>query len=180
MNFAQQTSAKRSAPRKFTLKPEHFSETWGGKKPVAGIELGLRLPAEQDIFNAQIEANRSSEGREPLEAELVRRSKMLAFVVARGICSPHDVTEAHSYFELPEDEVPAALKGTTIQRIYDEIEALAVEQSPVFSEATDDELRELGDRLLDDSPTDHLDPIKAGQARRYLLFALELLRNDES
>lgn len=169
--------AKRRAPATFALRPEHFSETWGGKKPVTSIDLGLRIPAEQDIFNAQLEAGRAAEGREPAEAELVRTSKLLAFVVSRGICSPHDVSEPHPFFELPEDEVPIALKSTTIQRIYDEIERLVVEQSPIFAEATDQECLELSDRLLD-TPTDHLSPIQAGQARRYLLFALELLRNE--
>lgn len=179
MNYAQQTGAKRKAPSTFTLKPEHFSETWPGKKPVSTIELGLRVPSEQEILNAQLEAGRAVEGREPGEAELVRRSKLLAFVVARGICSPHDVTEPHPFFELPEDEVPAALKSTTIQRVYDEIERLVVEQSPIFGEATDDEARELADLLLTDDPTAHLPPSKAGHVRRYLQFALELLRNEE-
>lgn len=170
-------AGKRRAPRTFDLKPEHYSETWGGKKPVSSVELGLRVPAEKDIQNAQLEAGRAAEGREPAEAELVRTSKLLAFVVSRGICSPHDVSEPHPFFEMPEDEVPAALKSTTIQRIYDEIERLVVEQSPIFGEASDEECLELSDRLLD-TPTDHLSPIKAGQARRYLLFALELLRNE--
>lgn len=178
-SFDQQVAAgKRKPPRTFTLLPEHFSDTWGGRKPVASVELGLRIPAEQDIFNAQVEAERAAEGREPGEADLVRRSKLVVFAVARGICSPHDVSAPHPFFELPEDEVPAALKSTTIQRIYDEIERLVVEQSPIFAEATDAECLELSDRLLD-TPTAHLDPIRAGQARRYLLFALELLRNED-
>jgi hypothetical protein len=179
VNFAKQTAAKRKAPCTFTLKPEHFSETWSGKKPVAGIELGLRVPSEKEIFNAQLEAERAAEGRGD-EAALVRTSKLLAFVVSRGICSPHDVSEGHPFFELPEDEVPAALKGSTIQRIYDEIERLVVKQSPIFAEATDDEARELADFLLVDDPTAHLSPVQAGHVRRYLLFALELLRNDET
>lgn len=178
-SFGEHIAAgKRRPPRTFDLKPEHFSDTWPGKKPVASMQIGLRVPAERDIFNAQIEAGRAAEGHEPDEAALIRTSKLLCFVVARGICSPHDVSEPHPVFELPEDEVPAALKSTTIQRIYDEIERLVVEQSPIFAEATDAECLELSDRLLD-TPTAHLSPIKAGQARRYLLFALELLRNED-
>ncbi len=179
MNFAQQTGGKRKPPRIFKLEAEHFAETWPGKKPSAAIDLGLRVPSEQEILNAQLEAGRAAEGREPQEAQLISKSKLLAFVVARGICSPHDVSEPHPFFELPEDEVPAALKGTTIQRIYDEIERLVVEQSPVFSEATDEELTELGERLLQGAPTAHLPAMRAGHARRYLLFALELLRNED-
>lgn len=171
-------AGKRKPPRTFTLLPEHYADTWGGRRPVASVEIGLRVPAERDIFNAQVEAGRAAEGREPDEAEIFRRSKLLCFVVARCICSPHDVSEPHPFFELPEDEVPAALKSTTIQRIYDEVERLVVEQSPIFGEASDAECLELSDRLLD-TPTAHLSPIKAGQARRYLLFALELLRNED-
>jgi hypothetical protein len=177
-NFGEQTAGKRKAPRTFALKPEHYAETWGGKKPVASVELGLRIPSEQDVFNAQVEAERAAEGREPLEAELFKRRKLLALVVARCICSPHDVSEPHPFFELPEDEVPLALKSTTIQRIYDEVERLVVEQSPIFGEATDAECLELSDLLAVPMATDHLDPVKAGHARRFILFALELLRNE--
>lgn len=177
-NFAQQTAAgKRKAPAKFTLLPEHFADTWGGQKPAAGIELGLRIPAEQDLYNAQIEADRLAEGHGE-SATLVRNTKLLAFIVARGICSPHDVTEPHPYFELPEDQVGPALKSTTIQRIYDEIEKLIVAQSPVFGEATKAECNELADLLLVDDPWVDIDPVKAATARRYLLFALEILQGN--
>lgn len=177
MNFAQQAAAtKRKAPRVFTLRPEHFADTWQGQRPAAAIDLGLRVPSEQDIFNAQLEANRLSEGHP--DQELVRTSKLLAFVVSRGICSPHDVSEPHPYFELPEDQVPVRLRSDTIKRIFDEIERLIVEQSPVFGEADDTETKELGELLLTDDPFAGMPAASASRVRRYLLFALEILRNE--
>jgi hypothetical protein len=177
-SFAQQTAAgKRKAPAKFTLLPEHFADSWGGQKPVAGVELGLRIPAEQELYNAQIEADRVAEAYGD-SATLVRNAKLLAFLVARGICSPHDVTEPHPYFELPEDQVGAALKSTTIERIYDEIEKLIVTQSPVFAEASKAECYQLADLLLVDDPFDGVDPVKAAAARRYLMFALDILQGN--
>lgn len=174
-NFSQQTAAKRKAPRTFTLLPEHFADTFGNK-PKGAIELGLRVPSENEIFNAQVEANRAAGTDGDANAELVRGSKLLSFVVARGICSPHDVTEPHPFFELPEDQVALQLKSSTIKRIYDEIERLVVEQSPVFAEATRDECRDLIDLLEVDDPFADIEPVKAAAARRYLLFALEILQ----
>lgn len=178
--FARQVRGqKRPAPLKFRLLPEHFADTWGGNRPVAGIELGLRLPSKQDLDNATIEANRAADAAPDSSAELVRKSTLLCLVVARAICSPHDVALPHPFFELPEDQLPVALRDDTIARLWDEVERLYLLQSQAFREATRDELLELADRLQVDDPWEGIDPSKAAQARRYLLFALDILNREE-
>jgi hypothetical protein len=179
-NYAQQVKAsRRPAPVTFRLMPEHFADAWGGQRPVAGIELGLRVPSERDIHAANLEAEKAALQAAEGTEEMARAATRLYLVVSRAICSPHDVGSAHPYFELPEDEVPLALKSSTIKRLYDDVERLIVDGSPVYREASPDDLAELATRLMDEDAFNGVSDIAAAKARRYLLFALDLLNNDE-
>lgn len=178
--YSQQVrSSKRPAPITFRLMPDHFADSWGGQRPVVGIELGLRVPSERDIHAANLEAEKAALAAAEGTEDMVREATRLYLVIARAICSPHDVAAAHPYFELPEDEVQLALKSSTIKRIYDDVERLIVEKSPVYREASPDEVVALVELLRSEDAFEGVSDLAAAKARRYLLFALDLLNNDE-
>jgi hypothetical protein len=79
---------------------------------------------------------------------------------------------------MPEDLVPIALKPSTIERIRQELHLLQVQQSPLHPEADDEEVGELADRLSLDEPFAGLQATDQHLARRYLKFALEIIRNE--
>lgn len=181
-------AVKRPAPRTFDLLPEYFAETWGNR-PTAPLKIGLRVPSEQEYRNAAVEAE-TAQGEAFATAHkdprLIDRadelgvaaynSKLLTFCVARGICNVQNVTLPHQYFELPEDEIPLALKSNAIRRIFDEIERLAIDQSPVFAEANEVELLELAEILATDDPFEDVSNVQRSRCLRYLKLVLDTLR----
>lgn len=194
---AMATVKKRPAPRTFKLRPEHFADTWG-KPPTGPFDIGLRVPSEQAYRSAVGEAEKAQADavekalKDPTIATAVRagyheqlveiattayNQKLIDFCVARGICHTLDVNSPHPYFELAEDELPLALKSNAIRRIFDEIELLAVDQSPVFAQINDEEVLDLAELLAIDDPFDIVSPIVATRCRRYLKLVLDLLRN---
>ena len=188
---------RRPAPRTFKIRPEHFADTWG-KPPSGPFDVGLRVPSEQAYRNAMGEADKAQADavekalKDPTIALAVREGHrdqlielavkaynetLVTFCVARGICHVHDVTAPHPYFELADDEIPLALKSNAIRRIFDEIELLAVDQSPVFAEINDEETLQLAELLVIDDPFENVSPIVAARCKRYLKLVLDLLRN---
>ena len=181
-------AVRRPAPRTFDLLPEYFAETWGNR-PTAPIKIGLRVPNEQEYRNAAIEAETAESeafAKACNDPRLIERaselavaaynSKLVTFCVARGICNQQNVTMPHPYFELPEDEIPFALKSSAIKRIFDEIERLAIDQSPVYAEATDLELLDLAELLATDDPFESVPSVKRSRCLRYLKLVLDTLR----
>jgi hypothetical protein len=184
------SAAKRPAARTFKLLPEFFTETWGNR-PTAPFEIGLRVPGEQDYRNALKEAEsaqlaaveRAERDPHTIAAadEIGTRAyneKLITFCVARGICNQHNVTLPHPYFELPDDELPIALKSNAIKRIFDEIERLAVDQSPVFAEATADDITELVELLRADDPFDGVTHIERARCLRYLRLVFDTITDN--
>lgn len=153
-------------PKTITIHPHEFLYSWDAR-PSSPIIVGLRLLSVSDQDAGHAEALREGE-----EGSSEYRTTALAFAVARGICDPNDVSRAHPTLEFAEDMVPAALSQPTIARIFDEIEKLAVETVPLFTEATDADLRELAQLLSSDDPFEDMSPARARRVRRYLKFAL--------
>ena len=178
-------NGKIKAAKTFTIRPDHFSDTWSNR-PVDEIILGLRVPSEADVQGAKLEAYKQAakaqiEDDDPNEQQVrldVFNSTILALVVSSSICDPHDVTSPHPFFELADEMVPLALKPNTIKSIWDSVERLHVEQSPVFPEITPTEEVRLMDILTDEDPYKNIDPIKSSKAKRFLRFALELLEEE--
>jgi hypothetical protein len=181
-------AAKRPAARTFKLLPEFFAESWSNR-PKAAFEVGLRVPGEQEYRNAVIEAEKAQGeafAKACQDPNLVARAeelgisaynaKLVTFCVARGMCNQHNVTLPHPYFELPEDEIPLALKSRAIQQIFDAIERLAIDQSQVMAEATEIEVLELAELLALDDSLEGLDPAKRSRCLRYLKLVLDTLR----
>ena len=165
------------ASKVFRIEPHHFADTWENK-PIDGIDLGIRVPSEFDIQGARTEALKTARNAAVDEEEdrvQIFNDTLMCCAVASAICDPNDVTTHHPFFDMAEDVVPLALKSKTIQYIFDLIEALHVEQSPVFSEINADEERRLAEILIDDAPYAGLNRVSAMKARRFLRMALEIL-----
>jgi hypothetical protein len=171
------------------MQPEFFAESWG-RRPTGAFDVGLRVPSEQEYLNASAEAEAAqaeaiakalkdpecSDARAEELGVRAHNQKLVTFCVARGVCNQHNVMLPHPYFELPDDEIPLALKSKAIERIFDEIERLAIDQSPVFPEATELELLELAELLATDDPFENVPSVKRSRCRRYLKLVLDSLR----
>lgn len=178
-NGARRGRTTRPAPRTFSLKPEHFAGAYEGR-PVVAITIGIRVPSENEARSIEAESLKqaaASDGDMDSRVDVYNQT-LFTLYVARGICNPHDVTAHHPLFELPEDMIPLALTPRAIKSIFDEIERLHVDQSPLFPEATQAELLELSDRLAADNPFANTPTAQRLRALRYLRLALDTLRSD--
>lgn len=170
--------AARPAARLFELQPDHFADDFGDR-PVAPFEIGLRIPSEHEARTIEDAAERAALKSENDTDRVEAYNRALqCFWVARAICDPKDVTSQHPFFDMPEDLVPIALKPNTIIRLRAEIHQLQIEQSPLHPEADDEEVVELSDLLAIDDPFGAITLTDEKLARRYLKFALELIRNE--
>jgi hypothetical protein len=104
----------------------------------------------------------------------------MRMIVARGICDPNDATKPHPLFELADDVVRAALPSATVRYLFEEIEKLQVETSPLHPEASAEEVEELAAILTDHDVWSRLPADRCVYVRRYLRFALEELRWDST
>jgi hypothetical protein len=171
-------SHKREAARTFELTPEHFAEDYDGR-PVAPIVVGLRVPSESEAMTIEAAARNEAAQADDEHDYLSRYNRSVqTYWVARALCDPHDVTSPHPFFDMPEDLVPVAFKPQTIERLMAEIGRLGVEQSPLHPEADTEELAELADLLATEEPFADVDFRLECLARRYLKFALEILRSE--
>jgi|SRR6478609_3394137 len=170
------------ASKTFLLEPKHFADTWSNK-PVEGILIGIRVPSEKEVQGARTEAikvatNAQVEDDDP-NADEVRiqafNDSLMSLAVASALCDPADVMSPHPFFELADEFVPMALKSKTIQYIWDLIEQLHIEQSPIFAEITPEEELMLIGLLSEDDPYAKINKIQAKKARRFLRFALDIL-----
>lgn len=176
------SNGKIKAAKTFLIEPQHFADTWTNR-PVEGILLGIRVPSEKDVQGARIEAIKQAQSAQveddDPEADDIRiqafNDSLLSLAVSSSICDPNDVTSAHPFFELADEMVPMALKSKTIQYIWDLVEQLHIEQSPIFPEITPVEEVRLIQLLSEDSPYLGVNTVKAMQARRFLKFALDIL-----
>lgn len=171
-----QRKGARKPARIIELQPHEFADDWEGR-PTSPVLFGLRVPSEGDVMTGRAEAVKRAVELHPDSPEQVDafNDALLEALVARGICDPNDVTAPHPLLELAEDMVPMALKPLTLRRIFDEIEKLQIEQSPLFPEATDDEVGELVGLLAMQAPLTQLDRSRQLRARRFLKFVLDEL-----
>lgn len=173
----QATNGKVPAAKTFLIEPKHFADTWENK-PLDGILLGIRVPSEADVQGARTEALKMARGAlvdDDSDRVQVFNDTLMCCAVASAICDPNNVSAHHPFFDMAEDMVPLALTPKTIQYIFDLIEALHVEQSPVFQEITLEEEARLADILTQDAPYAGVERVAAMKARRYLRMALDIL-----
>ena len=158
---------------------------WASKfedRPVNPIQVGLRLLSIEDqevIRQLAMKAATDAISNE-LDSQIAAQNMLLVTTVARSICSPRDTRKPHDFFSCPDDLIPIAFTEQTVKWLFDEIEKLTVEMSPIFSESTDEEIVDTCDMLLNgalDELADR-DPVKASRVRRYLDFVRTELGGD--
>lgn len=174
----QRPGGKIAASKVVTISPDFFAETWTNR-PVADIDVGIRVPSEKDVQTARSEAAKTAgnldDDASDAEKITVFNDVLMACAVASGICDPFDVCSPHPFFELADDMVPAALTTMAIKYLYDSIEQLHVERSPAFQEITEEQTVKLVSYLCEEDPYQRVDRVSAMKARRYLKLALDTL-----
>jgi hypothetical protein len=156
------------------LTPNDFASDWQSR-PVCNVEIGLRLPSEDDVQTARCQADQRLQQLELRDAESATRAwndALMAFAVARCICDPRDVTQESPVLQLAEDTISVALTSAAIRRLFDAVERLMVEQSPLAPEATDDELAALAARILSGEVAQLT---SAKNFRRFARYCLDML-----
>jgi hypothetical protein len=164
-------------PRVVKLPLSAWCSTYAGK-PECDVRIGIRLPGQEDAEIIEAEAlkamQEATRGGEAAAFRAYNEAKLLN-LVALCICSPTDVSAPHELFETPNAILQIALTPQGIRRLFDEIERLQVETSPIFREASDIEVSELAESLVDGALSRCTDPTKASQIRRFLGFCIEIL-----
>jgi hypothetical protein len=166
-------------PRVVPLQVSAFLSTYDGR-PEVDIEVGLRLPSQEDAEGIESEALKAlsavTSGNEQEAIRAYNQSKLVN-LVALCICSPIDVNAPHELFPAPNSVLPIALTPQALVYLFDCIERLQIDVSPIFAEASDEEVATLAEILSTPALRDlrESDPVNAGRVRRYLNFCLELL-----
>lgn len=155
------------APRTTVIRPDEWAYDYDAKA-TEPIVVGLRELSGADSDRALFVADEVGQK----QGEAARKSTLAAYLVARGICDPNDFSQPHPAFETAEDIIPLALSRPTIDRLCAELADLVTERSPLELEADDEEIYQLGIRLLTDAPFENVTPARAGFIRRYLRKAL--------
>lgn len=159
--------SKQPAGRVIVLEPDSFLEEYEGR-PAASVAVGLRTPNSDDYQTAR--------AKETDDAAM-------KYVVSVGICDPNDCTLRHPapVFEFADIAVEKALKPATVAYLFDQIELLHIETSPVIDLANDDELFVLGEilQLGDAMKEAESDPIRSARIRRLATVLIDALSGNE-
>lgn len=167
-------------PRVITLPLAAWKSTYSGR-PECDIQMGIRLPGQDDAETVETEALRAlqSASRDGDSAAIraYNESKLLN-LVALCICDPFDVSKAHDLFETPNAILEIALTPQGIRRIFDEIERLQIETSPIFREATNEDVQSFAVMLHEGALQSLGDAVNQARIRRYIAYCLELMTNE--
>lgn len=197
----------REKPYTITLPPSAFSTRWNGR-PKEPYPVGLRVASAEERILASTEATARTDRLLP---DIVRRSGdrtqdpswaatyevcWIHYLLGYVLCSPRDTNAPlwaaqDGTLMLFDTESPAPgdaavtssrFSDEGIARLWDEYDALCIRQSPVWPEATPEELSRLGARLADGSFFAALDAAKddpdaahvAAQLRRLAHYMIHL------
>lgn len=168
--FTPITPPKRTPPQRVvTLPPSAFAETYN-KRPAEPIAIGIRLVGEETTSGAMSlaveDANRDAgEGIvESIWIELYNTNVMI-HVLAQACCK-HDDVNALFFEKAPNDMLRMAFRPATIQRLWEEYQALSKSTSPLTIEATDEDLLALGEMLQIQQLLEGVETFQARRLRR--------------
>ena len=175
-SFETATRGAKKPVRVMVVVPSIFKDTWASR-PTSEVAIGLRVPADAEVSAARANAATLATEYHPRPDDDARidcyNDALFREICALGMCNPNDVSQP--YFENQEDDVRSKLTGPGVRYIFDEIEQLAIETSPVHREATDEEIETLGEFIRMGGATDDLPAYKAKRARRLMAYLLDEL-----
>jgi hypothetical protein len=174
MNFAQSTADLKVEPAgHYTLRAEHWVSGYK-ERPMVAVKLGLRLLTENDFTYINALTKEAIDKVDGTDEQFKRR--LVINAVAVSICDAEDASHCHDLFPCPDQQIPNALKPETITAMWDEIVRLTIATSPIYPEATDEDLVSLV-MLLPDAldALEAVSEVRAAQARRLLRFVLDEL-----
>lgn len=172
--------------RVVVLEPTDFADSWTAR-PKKSVAVGLRRLSEreeQTVFDEAFRAAAQAMAEVPEDERQARfvhvfNETTLAVGVGRAVCDPNDVAREAGPLPMAEATVGDALRSGTLRRLFEALEAVAVETSPLYRQAADDELEALAWALLDGRVADLEGPARS-RARRFAAFILDELSDDES
>lgn len=129
------------------VPPEAFADTWE-LRPTTPMRIGVRLLADGDYDKARAAAARLAADNHPTDPESrieAFNEALMQWVVARGTCKADDVSQP--FWQCPQDIVPIALSPDGLRLLFDAIEELKIEKTPLGREADDAALQSLGTLL---------------------------------
>lgn len=136
----------RKPTRMLMVPVSAFADDWR-ERPTAPVAVGLRLLSEKDCelamslaASATIEFFKGADQVNRAAVDDVYRSRMMAFAVARAVCDPNDVMQGHPLFPALEDQISEFFAPTGIAFIYEALDTMTVELSPLVPVATDEDL----------------------------------------
>ncbi len=140
------TPTKRQAPKVVEVVPSAWADTYP-KKPAQPVRIGLRRIADGDMRDAREQAAKVAwrVHPQPQDEELriaAFNDHLVLWIVSRATCKPDDVLAP--FWAMPQDEIPMQLTTQGQRLLYDKFEELKLEDSPLESEATADDLHRLG------------------------------------
>lgn len=128
------------------LPPEAYATDYA-RRPEEPVAIGLRLLSESDVQAARAGAARVavdyfSDGDEHhVERFEAYNDALMREMVARTAVDPNDARTP--FFAGDEEEVREALTSEGVRLVYDELDRLVLERSPLTPEAGEDEVERL-------------------------------------
>lgn len=170
----------RLPPHVVVLAPSEWADTWSDR-PETPVPVGLRLISETDASLCRAEAARKAwdlhAGDEDEEGRAeAYNGALMALALARAICQPEDVTARFFETGLAEDMVGLAWTSETVERLFGELEALHIRESPCAPELGAAECEALGRALASGVAWECVEGGRARRARRLLAAVIELLQ----
>jgi hypothetical protein len=162
-----------------SVSPDSFAFTWK-TRPKDPVFVGLRPLAKTDLDFCRSEALRKAVNAHPHQNDQTNRMDsfndwLMALAVVRGTCDPNDARKGwEMWFGAGEDNVSSMLTREGVKALYDAVERVTIQCSPVRAQITDEEFDELSTIAL--MTLDRMPAPRSARVRRLLAFVLEECR----
>lgn len=162
---------ERVPPRIIEIPVNAWADDWADK-PNEPLKAGLRLLSESDIHVARANAAEKATAAHKDSAGRIEafNDLLMAWAVACALTDPNDTLRP--YFESPHENVLLAFTSRGIRRIWEDLEVLHLEMSPLLDEAEDADVTALADMLAAGRVAE-LDEPKQARIRRLLTHLLD-------
>jgi hypothetical protein len=103
---------------------------------------------------------------------------LMALSVGQALCDPNDASK--TYFQYPDDQVTRAFLVFPLRRMYEDLDRLMIQHSPVHQSIDDVDLARLVGLLTPEHLGATMPPSRGQQIRRLLTFILDELTEELS